>query len=471
LNVTEELRLSCDATEKTKQEIVNYIWEWLNGLWTPDGKTIPTSTSYLRFWDTERSQFVDLSLLIDTDENPDAPLLAISQGVIVKKDFAAGGFLSSNQGALALGSGLDDFDDVPKLWLIHSELPARHNIEERTDIPSTPVVGQAFVYTGQTQGNWVQNHLYRWTGILWSDLGHKTEWDWTFDTLHLTKFDGSTPAHMHLGKLTATGGAKLNAVAIGKDEYGDIPYEYESIQLNPSHNLRFCFGTNERMVLSNAGRLELSVQGSSGGLKIGDDVSLYKQSAAVLRIASNVIMDGPSFTIDHSVDNPTINLKKGGAERIMIGHDGSQTYFSARTGNLFINTVQGDIVLQPTGNNVLIGAAGVGRNLLPWTVNYGNIGSNTQYWGSGWFNYLRYKNLSIFDALDDLALVKQYTTKSIVEDDVEREVVDLETLPIVKADGADFVDSGKLGGFLLGCVKKLVLRVEKLEAELKNLEN
>ena len=188
MNVTEELRLSCEATEETKEHIVEYIWEWINGLWTPDGKTIPTGDSYLRFWDTEDSQYVDLSLLIDTDEDPVAPLLAISQGVIVKKDLAAGGFLSSNQGVLALGSRMNHTFDPPHIWLFHSELPARDGIEERDTIPSSPETGQMFVYTGSTGGGWTADHLYRWTGSApWEDLGHKTNWDWKFDTLEIKR--------------------------------------------------------------------------------------------------------------------------------------------------------------------------------------------------------------------------------------------------------------------------------------------
>ncbi|HTM22038.1 MAG TPA: tail fiber domain-containing protein, partial [Kofleriaceae bacterium] len=51
------------------------------------------------------------------------------------------------------------------------------------------------------------------------------------------------------------GGARLNGVAIGTAPFGAASYPYETIQLDPSYNLRFNFGANERMLLGNDGRL------------------------------------------------------------------------------------------------------------------------------------------------------------------------------------------------------------------------
>lgn len=336
--ITEELRLSCDATEDTKQGIVNKIWKWIDGLWKADEETIDPGDSYLRFWDTERSQYVDLSLIIDTDENPDAPLLAISQGVIVKKDFAAGGFLSSNQGALALGSGLNDFDDVPKIWLIHSELPARHDIEESEDIPSSPDVDQAFVYTGQTQGNWVQNHLYRWNGTLWSDLGHKTEWDWTFDTLHLTKANGETPAHLDLGDLTAHGYVYVNDLSpISGQDWIDV---HSKLRINGDLQL-----VNGHVVssLNPSGSVGLgsptepwdgvvALNGYFDALyfsKLNPDVKLYRSAPDVLKtddslhVGGNLTVDGTMPTWDGGTVTNDITISKNAPTLIFNDTSGS----------------------------------------------------------------------------------------------------------------------------------------------------
>jgi hypothetical protein len=51
------------------------------------------------------------------------------------------------------------------------------------------------------------------------------------------------------------GGARLNGIAIGTPQYGALDWPYESIQLDPSWNLRFYFGTTQRMMLGSDGRL------------------------------------------------------------------------------------------------------------------------------------------------------------------------------------------------------------------------
>jgi hypothetical protein len=78
------------------------------------------------------------------------------------------------------------------------------------------------------------------------------------------------------------------------------------------------------------------------------------------------------------------------------------------------------------------------------------------------YYYAKYTTFIQFDALDDLALVKNYRTKTVGE----REVIDFESLPMLKPDypeKQDSVDMSKLQSFLLGCLKALVLRVEEIE--------
>lgn len=68
------------------------------------------------------------------------------------------------------------------------------------------------------------------------------------------------------GKICATGcidtdknvvapeGIYANCISIGRDSLGcSITYPYESIQLQPNHNLRFLFGGNQRGILKNNG--------------------------------------------------------------------------------------------------------------------------------------------------------------------------------------------------------------------------
>ncbi|HUQ05382.1 MAG TPA: tail fiber domain-containing protein [Kofleriaceae bacterium] len=51
---------------------------------------------------------------------------------------------------------------------------------------------------------------------------------------------------------------RMGEIAIGAPVHGALPFAYETIQLNPGHNLRFFFGTEQRMVLGNDGRLQMA---------------------------------------------------------------------------------------------------------------------------------------------------------------------------------------------------------------------
>lgn len=59
------------------------------------------------------------------------------------------------------------------------------------------------------------------------------------------------------------GGGRFNGVAVGSAPFGALTYPYESIQLDPGFNLRFNFGSSERMLLANDGRLWMT--GSNNG--------------------------------------------------------------------------------------------------------------------------------------------------------------------------------------------------------------
>lgn len=54
------------------------------------------------------------------------------------------------------------------------------------------------------------------------------------------------------------GGGRFNGIAVGSAPFGALTYPYETIQLDPSFNLRFAFGTEERMRLHSDGRLWMS---------------------------------------------------------------------------------------------------------------------------------------------------------------------------------------------------------------------
>ncbi|GAF72492.1 unnamed protein product, partial [marine sediment metagenome] len=72
--------------------------------------------------------------------------------------------------------------------------------------------------------------------------------------------------------LHVTGGALLNNIAVGDDPYGELPWPYESIQLDPGHNLRIYFGTQQTLRLRHeSGDLHILGQYNSGGFDMAEN--------------------------------------------------------------------------------------------------------------------------------------------------------------------------------------------------------
>ncbi len=119
--------------------------------------------------------------------------------------------------------------------------------------------------------------------------------------------------------------------------------------------------------------------------------------------------------------------------------------------------------------------AAIQGHFNPSQGNTYGCGTGTFYWSGVVCETIYRHSESSFDALDDIALLKQYRTKKIIDKNgLEREVIDIETLPFLKADPtpedpnlSDFWDESRVSGFLLGCVKQLALKVEQLEKQLK----
>jgi hypothetical protein len=190
-----QLRLySSNTPVETPQTLITQLWGWTNNLWTPDdiGNTIPLGTSYLRLQrNVSPYDYVDISLIIsDNDPQTDTPLLAISQGVVIKKDLSVGGFLASNQGIIALGSGLHNSFDPPGIWLTHSESSPLDYIEYRDlyNPPTNPAIGQCFRYA-------TTNRIYQWDGSSWVDKGSANNYNYHFDTCYIRKasYDANLP--------------------------------------------------------------------------------------------------------------------------------------------------------------------------------------------------------------------------------------------------------------------------------------
>jgi hypothetical protein len=57
------------------------------------------------------------------------------------------------------------------------------------------------------------------------------------------------------GEAAITAGAVVNHIGIGTQVHGATSFPYETIQMNPGHNLRLWFGAQERFVFGNDGKL------------------------------------------------------------------------------------------------------------------------------------------------------------------------------------------------------------------------
>ena len=80
-----------------------YLWGFngSGGEWTPDALTLPLGSSIFRFKDEITSNWLELGMILTAQDS--SPVLWLSQHLAVKKDFAAGGMLTSFQGALVFG--------------------------------------------------------------------------------------------------------------------------------------------------------------------------------------------------------------------------------------------------------------------------------------------------------------------------------------------------------------------------------
>ena len=183
------LNISSPHEAITKADLINYIWGFENGIWLPASKTMPTGGSYLRIADTLTGHYTDLfEVIINEETNPASysPIFGVSTGFVVKKDISCGGFVSANQGLIALGSGMTSQFDPAGAWLIHSEKSSLHDIETRSSAPSNPQSGQFYI-------NSTNNHLYRYNGSSWVDCGDKDDAAFYFDTFYIRRAGYSTP--------------------------------------------------------------------------------------------------------------------------------------------------------------------------------------------------------------------------------------------------------------------------------------
>jgi hypothetical protein len=249
VNMSKELKLQCEVTVKSKQAIVSAIWGWKDGIWQPmqPGGGLSYGESFITLKDTTQAngqKSAQLFLIIQQNDDEIEPLVGTNKGLVVQKDIAAGGILSSNQGALVLGSGFNWQLDTPTIYVTAGSMLA--NIAygnslpaSGASLPGSQVNGQVFVLTSTnpyqlyesngTQWKYVgdaNGALFKYTGETPNTIrkynANTNSWELLcfaslyegkyFDTIYLKKFFDGSSAHLDLDDLTAHGTIKTDSI-------------------------------------------------------------------------------------------------------------------------------------------------------------------------------------------------------------------------------------------------------------------
>ena len=105
------------------QQLVSDIWNYNGTTWDPLGLPMPSSRITMSSFDGYLLNLFEI-ISISTDSGGQQyteALLATDVGLVVKKDIAAGGVITANQGELWLGHGQASYNDVPQIILMHSD--------------------------------------------------------------------------------------------------------------------------------------------------------------------------------------------------------------------------------------------------------------------------------------------------------------------------------------------------------------
>jgi hypothetical protein len=378
--------------------------------------------------DQDPQGYLNLFEIISSYTN--GPLLVTDQGFVVKKDIAAGGYVSANQGELWLGSGRDDQLDVPKIVLFQSEtsrvggggpldidaIPASATLPTKND---GKLVLLTVAYAGNPAGT-----IYRCFGDEpggeWLPKGHFTEFPGNFDTLYITKCNSETPAHLDVGKLTTHGNITISKAtpilqlkALSGDPIIEF-YDTSTLKMNLAYSaagdyfyLRDIPGSKDVFQATPAGQLSLPVPGPNAGLRIGQDVWLYRGNTNTLYV--------------------TMNIEPG------------------------------------------------------YGCNTGYLGEGENYWFGLVARYVYYNTIGQFyDEYDDLAIAKLWGEKNqTIPKDYDPTKLKPPTddpFKILKgnkeeANTEEFFETGKVNSFLMSCVKALAKKQDEHDALLLKLLN
>ena len=366
-------RLQGTAPDFSPVDLVKKIWWFEDGHWDPPGFSA-RGNSYITLTEQNDDTLPNINLF-EVTVGPLDPLLVVDRGFVVQKDISAGGFISSNQGELWLGSGRNDQVDVPKLILGNASASrlGGGGLYSIPPVPSgetfpTGIKGKVAIRTDWWNGN-PPYTLYKHNGSTWSPMGPTSDFEGNFDTLYLRQqlniggeWTVTTPGNLDLGNLTVHGKIQTGGP--------DLIIDGQHVQITKWNGLEVIIGISR----SNDSSLVIGYNGT--------DNKAYMQICGDPAYSGLVIHDGGYVTAD----------------------------------------------------------------------------------------YLGCYYLYFYDAMDDLTLAKQLRSKTVTMNGVEQEVVDSESASFLLKEKTtesekDYYDLGKTSGFLLGCVKALLMCMEALESK------
>ncbi len=352
-----------------------------------------------------------------------APILATDHGLWVEKDIQTYGALfctsdpwkSYGGGAILLGHGMSGSTNPPRISLIDSDLS--YGTFGFFPEPGTP--GLCINRPDMTPSG-----LYRFDG-------DRNDWVYAgplcnghFDTLYITKADGSTLANLKLGNTYCN------------DYYSSSGGENATFHGNVTGNANYANTAGSTNYAANAG------------------IAVSANYAASANYANSAGYANP-----YAHTHPASDVTSGTFAESLIPHQ--------FTSNVTIITTLNVANLQATNApnpNIITTYS----DIAPPLPDHYNIGNTTNYFGSVWANFLKYHTTcTSFDSIDDLAILKKIKT---VSDEDGKEILDPEALAHLK-DEHGFYDMAKMDGWHISVQKRLLERIEMLEKHLSQLQD
>jgi len=326
-----KLKSTCNnGPQITKQDLIDAIYKWDGETWAPEGFTLGSSYAEFNGVYPQGNQSANLFVVLLTDSNYD-PILVTDQGFVVKKDLSAGELLGTNQGEVWIGHGRNNSSDVPKIIMMHSgyeTLYLRKLVGTSVSQPANLNLGKLEVQSannvfavtagdnGANQDTYLipQNPSQGGLGLGTANYPFKWIDATTVFTNGINYLSGGT-INVYCN-ITTNGNVTINKatpILQLKATSGDPMIEFydtSTLKMNLAYSaagdyfyLRDIVGSKDVFQATHAGQLALPVNGSTGGLRIGDDAYLYRGSTNTLYVYRN---------IEPGADSDTGYLGEGG---------------------------------------------------------------------------------------------------------------------------------------------------------------